>query len=66
MSCKWIKKGTQYHTDCNRISKIRGRGWEYCPYCGEMLDLDRREYQAAYYQKEKKRKKYEGIEKNKN
>lgn len=53
MSCCWTKKGEQYITDCGRTSKIRGRGWEYCPYCGSVLSLERRKYYQEYYKAKK-------------
>ena len=47
--CSWVKKGNLYHTDCGRLSKIKGRGWDFCPYCGQQLSFDRRMYQHHYY-----------------
>ena len=52
--CVWFKKGKTYHTSCGFTTIVRGRGWFFCPYCGnEIGSSGQQEYQRRYQEKNK-------------
>lgn len=54
--CIWYKTNKTYHTSCGFTTKIRGRGWNFCPYCGkEFGSADISEYQKLYRQANKEK-----------
>lgn len=49
--CEWEKAGQKYITQCDHVTKMMGRGWKFCPYCGFELVTCRRGYKRAYARK---------------
>lgn len=51
--CVWEKYSGKYITTCGHQAHVIGRGWDYCPYCGNFLEISRKMYQANYHKKNK-------------
>ena len=54
--CTWEKMAGKYKTSCGHVPTNHGRGWVYCPFCGEICMVSRAEYQRRYHIAHKEQK----------